>query len=130
MVHRTLLGSMERFFGVLVEQYAGAFPVWLSPVQARIIPVSMVFSEYVKTVQQELEKHMIRVDADMSDARMNAKIRNAQNQKIPYMLILGEKEAAEGKVSLRKRNGKQENLIALNEFVSMVKESEEKRTLL
>ena len=130
MVHRALLGSLERFFGVLIEHYAGAFPVWLSPVQVEIIPVSMVFHDYVENVKQQLEKDMIRVEADVSDNRMNAKIRNAQNQKIPYMLVLGEKEAAEGKVSVRKRNGEQENLIGLEEFVLMLKENEEKRDLL
>ena len=123
MVHRALLGSLERFFGVLVEHFGGAFPVWLSPVQIMVIPVTQAFEEYAEKVYSRLKKAGFRVDFDDSDDRMNAKIRNAQGQKIPYMLIIGEKEAEAGGVSLRLRNGKQENGIPLEDFVSRVEKA-------
>ena len=123
MVHRALLGSLERFFGVLVEHFGGAFPVWLSPVQIMVIPVTRAFEEYADKVYSRLKKAGFRVDFDDSDDRMNAKIRNAQGQKIPYMLIIGEKEAEAGGVSLRLRNGKQENGIPLDDFVSRVEKA-------
>ncbi len=123
MVHRALLGSLERFFGVLVEHFGGAFPVWLSPVQVMVIPVAPAFEEYADKVYARLKKAGFRVEFDDSDDRMNAKIRNAQAQKIPYMLILGEKEAEAEAVSLRLRNGKQENGIPLEEFVTRVEKA-------
>ena len=117
MVHRALLGSLERFFGVLIEHYGGAFPVWLAPTQIMVIPVAAPFEEYADTVYKALRDSGFRVDLDDSDDRLNAKIRNAQQEKIPYMLILGEKEAEAGAVSVRFRNGKQENGIPLQDFI-------------
>lgn len=122
MVHRALLGSIERFFGVLVEHYGGAFPVWISPVQAAVIPVAPVFNEYAIKIEKLLKTEDIRVFADVGSDRMNAKIRNAQNQKIPYMLILGENEESAGQVSVRIRTGKQKNRIPVDEFVAFIKE--------
>lgn len=107
MVHRALLGSLERFFGVLIEHYGGAFPVWLAPVQAVVVPVAPAFNEYAESVARQLFEQGYRVDADLSDSRMNAKIRQAQQQKVPYMLVVGEKERAEGAVSIRTRTGEQ-----------------------
>ena len=130
MVHRALLGSIERFFGVLLEHYAGAFPVWLSPVQAMVIPVAPAFDEYARKVESELREAGIRVDADMSDQRMNAKIRNAQNMKIPYMIVLGEKEAESEAVSIRLRTGKQTNGLPLAEGISFILDKIEKKELL
>ncbi|MBI9103803.1 MAG: threonine--tRNA ligase [Spirochaetales bacterium] len=127
MVHRALLGSIERFFGVLLEHYAGAFPVWLSPVQAMVIPVATAFDEYARKVEADLRAAGIRVDADMSDLRMNAKIRNAQNQKIPYMIVIGEKEAEAGAISIRLRTGKQTNGIPLDEGIAFIKDKIEKK---
>ncbi|MFW6343923.1 MAG: threonine--tRNA ligase [Sediminispirochaetaceae bacterium] len=121
MVHRALLGSIERFFGVLVEHYAGAFPVWLSPVQVRLIPVAPPFNDYAQKVKERLAAEGFRVDADLSEHRMNAKIRNAQNEKIPYMLVVGEKEENSGSVALRLRKGKQQEVLALDEFISRTK---------
>ncbi|ORC35293.1 threonine--tRNA ligase [Marispirochaeta aestuarii] len=118
MVHRALLGSLERFFGVLIEHYGGAFPVWLAPTQIMVIPVAAAFEEYADTVYRQLKEAGFRVDLDDSDDRLNAKIRNAQQDKIPYMLILGEKEAEAGAVSVRFRSGKQENGIPLNDFIA------------
>lgn len=117
MVHRALLGSIERFFGVLVEHYAGAFPAWLAPEQVRLIPVAEAFEEYAREVEKKLRALGYRVSSDLSDDRMNAKIRKAQKEKIPYMLIVGEKERSEEAVSIRYRSGKQENAVPLQTFI-------------
>ncbi len=119
MVHRTVLGSMERFVGGLIEHYAGAFPVWLAPVQVQIIPIADRHREYAASVLKKLEAANLRAKMDDSAERMNAKVRNAQLQKIPYMLIVGDKEAASGTVSVRLRS--EENLGAkpLDEFIAM-----------
>lgn len=120
MIHRALLGSLERFFGVLIEHYAGSFPPWLAPEQIKVIPVSDIYDEYAKEVVGQLKKAGLRVSGDYSDNRMNAKIRSAQNLKIPYMIILGEREKENGEVSVRYRTGKQENSITLAEFIESV----------
>lgn len=122
MVHRALLGSLERFFGVLVEHYGGAFPVWLSPVQVAVIPVAPAFNEYAVTVASTLKQAMIRTEADVSEDRMNAKIRNAQHQKIPYMFVVGENEQKAEEVSIRLRRGQQKQGIPLHEAIQFVKE--------
>ncbi len=118
MIHRALLGSIERFFGVLIEHYAGAFPVWLSPVQVRIIPVAEAFNTFGDDILKKLKLSGIRAEIDKSDSRMNAKIRNAQKEKIPYMIILGEKEVESNSVSLRLRTGEQINGIPIDKFIS------------
>ena len=122
MVHRALLGSLERFFGVLVEHYGGAFPAWLAPVQVVAIPVAPAFVGYGEEVVKSLRGRGVRAELDRGDERMNAKIRNAQNQKIPYMLILGEKEQNGKTVSIRARSGEQKNLIPLADFLSTIEE--------
>jgi threonyl-tRNA synthetase len=104
MVHRALLGSVERFFGILIEHYAGAFPAWLAPVQASILPVSSKFSDYAKSVEDKLRAAGIRVHLDDRNEKLQAKIRDAQLQKIPYMLVVGGKEAESGAVSVRHRS--------------------------
>jgi threonyl-tRNA synthetase len=103
MVHRALLGSVERFFGILIEHYAGAFPLWLAPTQVEICPVSEKVAEYAKHVHETLKKHGIRVHLDDRNEKLPAKIRDAQMQKIPYMLVVGPKEAEAGTVSVRHR---------------------------
>ena len=120
MIHRALLGSIERFFGVLIENYAGAFPPWLSPDQIAIIPVGDMAYDYAKKVESILKNEGFRVQTDLSDDRMNAKIRKAQKLKTPYMLILGEKEMEGNLVSVRYRNGKQSNFVKIEDFVSEV----------
>jgi threonyl-tRNA synthetase len=122
MVHRALLGSLERFFGVLTEHYGGAFPVWLAPVQGVVIPVAPAFNEYARKVRAELRAAGLRIDVDESDQRMNAKIRNAQNQKIPYMFILGEKEENENRVSIRPRQGEQLHGLSVGETIAFLRE--------
>jgi len=111
MIHRALLGSMERFMGVLIEHYMGAFPVWLAPVQAVLIPIADRHLEYAQQVAARLKEHGMRVDVDSRGERMNAKIRDAQMGKIPYMLIVGDREAEAGEVSVRLRT--EENLGAM-----------------
>ncbi|MFA5571271.1 MAG: threonine--tRNA ligase [Sphaerochaetaceae bacterium] len=117
MIHRALLGSIERFFGVLLEHFGGAFPLWLSPDQVAVIPVSEVFNDYAKKITTQLKERGIRAYLDDSDDRMNAKIRDAQMMKVPHMLILGEKEEQSHAVSVRYRNGKQEHGIAFDSYL-------------
>ncbi len=120
MVHRALLGSIERFFGVYLEHTAGAFPVWLCPEQVAVIPVAPAFADYAAEVAAQFADRDIRAKAMLSDERMNAKIRDAQNQKIPYMLVVGQKEKDEKTVSVRFRNGTQENGVPLDAFMARV----------
>ena len=119
MVHRTLLGSMERFFGVLIEHYSGAFPVWLAPVQARLIPIADRHNDYAYQVRDQLKEAGLRVEVDDSNERMRAKIRQAQLEKIPYMLVIGDREVAEGTVSLRLRTEEDLGPRPVAEFVKM-----------
>ena len=121
MIHRALLGSIERFFGVLVEHYAGAFPPWLAPEQIKVIPVGEAFFDYAKQLEKRLRLEGLRASADLGDDRMNAKIRNAQQLKIPYMVIIGDREATNDQVSIRYRNGKQENGVLTSDFIASVK---------
>lgn len=121
MIHRALLGSLERFFGVLIEHYAGAFPVWLSPMQAALIPIADRHLEYAAKVQAELRKAGLRVMVDDRPERMNAKIRDAQNQKIPYMLVIGDKEEESGQVALRLRNGENPGPMPVADFVALAR---------
>jgi threonyl-tRNA synthetase len=130
MVHRALLGSLERFFGVLIEHYGGAFPLWLAPIQLAIIPVADTFASYAERVAESLRGEGFRVHVDLSDNRMNAKIRNAQNEKVPYMLILGEKEERTNTLSLRLRNGEQKHGVAIGDFVRMMKDKIESKVLI
>jgi len=102
------MGSMERFLGVLIEHFAGAFPTWLAPVQAVIIPIADRHLEYAHQVDEQLKEAGLRVEVDDRGERMNAKIRDAQNQKIPYMLVVGDREVEQGTVSVRLRT--EENL--------------------
>jgi len=120
MIHRALFGSIERFFGVLTEHYAGAFPPWLAPVQVRAIPVAEAFAPYLAEIVAELKKNGIRAELDDSDDRMQKKIRNAQAEKIPFMLIAGEEDQNAGAVSFRYRNGEQKNAVPVKEAVAQI----------
>jgi len=117
MIHRALLGSLERFFGVLIEHYAGAFPVWLMPVQAMIIPIADRHMPYAEELKKTIRAAGIRVKVDDRSERMNAKIRDAQNQKVPYMLIIGDQEMENKQVSLRLRNGENPGAVDLAVFL-------------
>ena len=121
MIHRALFGSIERFFGVLTEHYSGAFPPWLAPVQAIGIPVADTFADYLGDVMIQMRKAGIRAELDASDDRMQKKVRNAQLQKIPFMVIAGEEDQQAGAVSFRYRNGEQKNGIPVAEAIAEIK---------
>ncbi len=128
MIHRALFGSIERFFGVLTEHYSGAFPPWLAPVQVVAIPVADAFTDYLGDVVKALKAAGIRAELDASDDRMQKKVRNAQMQKIPYMLIAGEEDQKAGAVSFRYRNGEQKNGIPLADAIAEISEAVRART--
>jgi threonyl-tRNA synthetase len=128
MIHRALFGSIERFFGVLTEHYAGAFPAWLAPVQVIGIPIRSEVSSpeqsdhvaYLQAFAERLRGEKIRAEVDEGDDRMQKKIRNAQGQKIPFMVIAGDQDVADGTVSFRYRDGSQRNGVGLDEAVAHV----------
>ena len=122
MIHRALFGSIERFFGVLTEHYSGAFPPWLAPVQVMAIPVADAFTDYLHGVVKQMKSAGIRAELDSSDDRMQKKVRNAQMQKIPFMVIAGEEDMNAGAVSFRYRNGEQKNGIPIAEAISEIKQ--------
>lgn len=128
MIHRTILGSMERFIGVLIEHYAGKFPVWLSPVQVTVLPISDKFNDYAKGVKEKLEEKGLRVELDTRAEKIGYKIREAQMAKTPYMLIVGEKEVENGEVSVRHREEGDIGSIKIEEFMErVVTENEQKK---
>jgi len=127
MIHRALLGSMERFFGVLIEHYAGAFPVWLSPVQAMVIPIADRHIEVARQVQAQLKGAGLRVEVDDSGDRMQNKIREAQNQKVPYMLIIGDREQQANAVNVRLRSGEQLGAQSVAEVIALIQDAVARR---
>jgi len=122
MVHRALLGSLERFFGVLIEHYGGAFPTWLAPLQVAVVPVSQVFLEYAKQVADKLKENDIIVELDERNEKIGYKIRDWETKKVPYMLIVGEKEKESDSVSVRKHKVGDQGMIRLEEFIHNIKE--------
>lgn len=127
MIHRALLGSIERFFGVLIEHYGGAFPVWLAPIQAVIIPIADRHKDYAKEAAAELKAAGLRVEVDDRSDRMNAKIRDAEKKKIPYMLVVGDREMEQGQVDIRRRSGERLGAMNVSDFKDLaVNEVEEK----
>ncbi len=129
MIHRALLGSIERFFGVMIENYGGAFPVWLSPVQIMVIPVGHSFDDYGLEVTAKFRRAGIRVEKDLGDERMKAKIRLAQNQKIPYMIVVGANEQENNLVSVRIRSGQQINGITIKEAITLIQDKIDKKEM-
>ena len=127
MIHRALFGSVERFFGILLEHYAGAFPPWLAPVQVVAIPIAERHIEYLDQVAAKLRERGIRVEVDRSDDRMQKKIRNAQTQKVPYMLLAGDRDMEQGAVSFRYRSGEQKNGVPIDEAVAEIVSAVERR---
>jgi len=121
MVHRALFGSVERFFGILIEHYAGAFPVWLAPVQAIVLPVTDRVNDYALKLQAELKAAGIRTEVDLNSEKVNAKIRTAQLQKIPYMLVVGDRERQAGTVSVRNRRHADLGVRPLSEFLELIR---------
>ena len=122
MIHRVVLGSIERFIGVITEHFAGAFPLWLSPVQAVVLPISERFAGYAQKVAAQLDAAGLRCETDLRPEKVGYKIRQAQMQKIPYMLVVGEKEEADGTVSVRSRNAGDKGAMALSEFIAAAQE--------
>jgi threonyl-tRNA synthetase len=129
MLHRAVTGSTERFLAVLIEQYAGAFPLWLAPVQAEIIPIADRHSDYARQVEKGLRAAGLRVEVDDRSERMNAKIRDAQLKKIPYMLVVGDKEAATNAVAVRLRSGEDLKAMPFDQFVTMAHRLVEAKSL-
>jgi len=127
MIHRALLGSMERFMGVLIEHFAGAFPVWLAPVQAVLIPIADRHFDYAQKVAESLKSEGLRVEVDTRGERMNAKIRDAQNQKIPYMLVIGDREVEAETVSVRLRSEENLGAMSLEAFKAQAKQDVQSR---
>ena len=124
MVHRTLLGSIERFIGILIEHYKGNFPVWLAPVQVRVLPISDKYVEYAEKIHRKLSSLGVRSELDASPTTVSYKIREAEMQKIPFMVICGKREAESGVVSIRKHGGAKLNLLTLEEFVDIIRREE------
>ena len=121
MIHRVCFGSIERFIGILIEHFAGKFPVWLAPVQVKVIPVSEKSMEYAADVYEKLKAAGIRTELDHKDEKVGYKIRQAQLEKVPYMLVLGEKEAAEGAITVRSRDKGDLGAAGLEDFIADIK---------
>lgn len=129
MVHRVIFGAVERFIGILIEHFAGAFPTWLSPVQVKVIPVGADFVNYARQVAGELLDQEIRVEVDDRDEKVGYKIRSAQMEKVPYMLVVGERERETGTVAVRHRSRKDLGVMALDEFIAQIKQEIRDRTV-
>ncbi|MEU9832757.1 threonine--tRNA ligase [Streptosporangium sp. NPDC048047] len=127
MIHRALFGSIERFFGVLVEHYAGAFPAWLAPVQVVGIPIAEAHAPYLQDVAKKARERGVRIEVDASDDRMQKKIRNAQKSKVPFMLLAGDDDIAAGAVSFRFRNGEQKNGVPVDQAIDEIVDAIERR---
>ena len=125
MIHRVVFGSIERFIGILIEHYAGKFPCWLAPVQVKILPVSDRFAGYAQEVMEKLREKNVRCEIDMRDEKLGYKIREAQLDKVPFMMIVGEKEKESGTVSLRKRDAGDMGAVSLSTFLEMAEAEEE-----
>ena len=128
MVHRVVFGSIERFIGILIEHFAGKFPVWLSPTQVKILPITDKQEEYVNRLSKKLKEAGVRVVVDNRNEKIGYKIREAQMEKVPYMLVVGEKEAAEGLVAVRRRDGEQ-SVVSADEFLAILKKEIEAKTV-
>jgi threonyl-tRNA synthetase len=129
MVHRALFGSVERFFGVLIEHYAGAFPLWLAPVQASVLPITDRANDYVAAVARSLREAGLRVETNTRGDKIGAKIRHAQLQKIPFMLVVGDREVEEGKVAVRERTKGDIGTMSVADFKELARRLVETRSL-
>ncbi len=129
MIHRAIYGSLDRFMGVIIEHFAGAFPLWLSPIQTRVINISESSSEYSANIVKKLQQEGIRVDSDLSSETINKKIREAHTEKIPYTLIIGDKEVSGEKISVRDRKNRQKNLVTLESFITAIKKEISEKSL-
>jgi threonyl-tRNA synthetase len=123
MIHRVVFGSIERFLGILIEHYAGKFPVWLAPIQVKVLPISDKYSDYAKDVVKKLKEQGIRCEIDKRDEKIGYKIREAQCEKVPYMLVLGQKEIDSNMLSVRSREEGDMGNLTFDEFLHMVKQA-------
>ena len=128
MLHRAILGSLERWIGMLIEEYAGAFPTWLAPVQAAVACITDAQKDYAEEVARKLHEAHIRVQSDLRSEKINYKIRELSLQKIPYILVVGEKEKQTGCVAVRARGGKDLGSIKLDDFIAMITEEDQTRS--
>jgi threonyl-tRNA synthetase len=122
MIHRALMGSLERFFGVLIEHYAGAFPLWLSPVQVKILTIAERHGDYAKELYRKMRAEGIRTEIDIDNEKIGYKIRNATLMKVPYLVIIGDNEISDMKVTVRKRTGENIGPFKIDEFIGILKE--------
>jgi threonyl-tRNA synthetase len=120
MLHRALFGSVERFFGVLLEHYAGAFPTWMAPVQVKVLPVADAHADYARTVEAELRGAGLRVEVIASDEQLGKRIRNAKMEKVPYVLVVGDDDARNGTVGVNPRGGDVERDVTTGQFVQRI----------
>ena len=128
MIHRVVFGSIERFIGILIEHFAGAFPTWLAPVQVRVLPISEKYMDYAKSVEQKLQDAGIRTELDERSEKIGYKIREAQTAKIPYMLVVGQKEEEEGAVSVRSCAEGDQGAKKLEDFIAGLQEEIKNKT--
>jgi threonyl-tRNA synthetase len=129
MVHRAILGSMERFVGALIEHFAGKFPFWCAPTQVALIPIREEHAPYCKKLEVELQRELFRVDAMLDPAHMNKKIKEAQTQKVPFMLIAGDREAADGTVAVRRRDTREQEVMPFDAFLALIRDLRTRRAL-
>ena len=129
VIHRVIFGSIERFIGILIEHFAGKFPTWLAPVQVKVLPISNKFEEYSNKVRDALNEAGIRVELDGRDEKIGYKIREARNERVPYMIIIGEKEESLNKISLRSRKNGDEGIVNLDELILRINEEVENKSL-
>jgi len=129
VIHRVVFGSIERFIGILIEHFAGKFPTWLAPVQAKVLPISSKYSDYSEKVKEQLSAVGIRVEIDFRNEKIGYKIREARNERIPYIVVVGEKEEAENKISLRSRKNGDEGILELEELIQRIDEEVKNKEL-
>lgn len=129
MIHRALFGSVERFFGVLIEHYAGAFPLWLAPVQIAVLPITDRINDYAQEVAAKLRESKLRVEVNTRSEKIGAKIRDAQMQKVPFMLVLGDREMEEKKIAVRERTRGDIGVMTLDEFKELAQRLVQTRAL-
>jgi threonyl-tRNA synthetase len=129
MVHRALLGSLERFFGVLIEHYAGAFPIWLAPVQVRLLSVSEKHNDHVHMLEKKLREHDIRVESDARNESVGKKIREGRMQRVPYLVVIGDAEVNDNSVMVRNRETQEQRSYSVDEFISRLLAESNARSL-
>jgi threonyl-tRNA synthetase len=122
MIHRALLGSIERFFGILLEHYGGAFPAWLAPVQVLILPISEKHQGYAQQVEKKLRGEGCRVSLDLRNEKIGLKIREAEKAKVPFMIVVGDREAEAEMVAVRQRNGKNLGTMSVNDVMRLIRD--------